>query len=277
MSRPKLSVALSLLAIAIALPGTSLAREAGHYGMADSHRVWRDSGYWHDHYPGWVYRYHPEWVVDEPDWWQADHYAHPEWFDYPFWHEYPIWQYGAYDQYHVWRYADWWHARNPEWVYLHHPEWAGAHAEWLRMDHGAHPDWFRSGYWHDHPHDWDHPDSFYRHYALEAGPRGGYHEGNDHRNDQRYGRDDNSRYEHGSNERGRAGNEAYSHPGNEAYSRNDKGRSPFTPGSRADANAYSYRTATAYRSSMTSGFHGGSSGFNPGGAFHSSGGGGKHR
>jgi hypothetical protein len=81
--------------------------QAAHYGAADSHHVWRDAGYWHEHNPRWVYEYHPEWVVDQPVWWEADYAAHPAWFDYPFWTNYPIWEYGGYDNYHVWHYA-WW-------------------------------------------------------------------------------------------------------------------------------------------------------------------------
>jgi hypothetical protein len=265
----KLYLILSVSLLMISSPAKSIAHVGSErYGLADSHHVWRDPGYWHDHDPMWVYRYHPEWAVDEPGWWEADHMSHPEWFEYPFWQEYPIWQYGAYDQYHVWRYADWWHARNPEWVYLHHPEWAGAHAEWLRADHGAHPDWFRSDYWRDHPHDFDHPDSFYRHYALQAGTRGGSHESYDRRNE-RYGRGESQSDERSGNESARTDREH--------YGPNARENSPFAPRSRADANAYVYRTASDYRSNTSSRFHPGSA--SPqlgGGGFHLGSGGGKH-
>jgi hypothetical protein len=254
MGKTKLSAALSLFVLTVGLPGVSIAQSRARYGLADSHHVWRDASYWHGHYPAWVYRYHPEWVVDEPGWWQFDHPAHPEWFDYPFWHEYPIWRYGAYDQYHVWRYADWWHARDPEWMYMHHPEWAGAHAEWLRMDHGAHPDWFRSNYWREHPRDWDHPDSFYRHYALQAENRGGYHEAYNGR-DRGY---ENRSYDRAAQERGVTTREEF------GRSQNGRPNSILGPG----GNGYAYRAANAYSPTGAFGRNFGSSSaaFHPGGA-----------
>ena len=153
---------LIILTIGLAMMFAQAPAMAARYGLADRHGVWRDAAYWHSSHPDWVYRYHPEWVVDEQDWWVYDHRMHPEWFDYPFWQEYPIWTYGAYDQSHVWRYAGWWRARNPAWFYANHPRWAEPYPNWIRADHAGHPEWFNSPYWHDHPHDWNHPDEVYR-------------------------------------------------------------------------------------------------------------------
>jgi hypothetical protein len=165
MNTRKLLVIVSICAIAACLSGSAMARG---YGLADSHHVWRSATYWHTNYPQWVYRYHPEWVVDEPGWWEVDHMYHPGWFYWPFWEEYPIWEYGIYDRSGVWHYAWWWRERYPDWMYRYHPEWAAAHADWLRSDHERHPAWFRSDYWREHPRDWNHPDAFYRPYAIRA-------------------------------------------------------------------------------------------------------------
>src|SRR5665213_403775 len=148
---------LGLAAILVYAP----ARAQG-YGLADRQGIWRDAEYWHANHPDWVYRYHPDWTVDQQEWWIADHQNHPEWFDYPFWREHPIWTYGAYDQSHQWRYANWWRERNPGWFYANHPRWAEPYPRWIREDYAAHPDWFRSNYWRDHPHDWNHPNEAYR-------------------------------------------------------------------------------------------------------------------
>ncbi len=153
---------LPFLIFCAAITLTSAPAFSAPYGMYDREHVWRNSVYWHSHYPDWFYRYHPEWAVDHRDWWQFDHEAHPEWFRTRFWDSHPIWRYGAYDQYHQWHYADWWHERNPGWIYAHHPEWAEPYPRWMRADYGTHPEWFHSPYWRDHPHDWTHPDEIYR-------------------------------------------------------------------------------------------------------------------
>lgn len=168
MNRNKLLLAISIAAITLSLSLVPRVGAAPRYGLADSHHVWRDAAYWHSHNPAWVYRYHPEWVVDQPGWWVYDHQYNPDWFNWPFWQEYPVWEYGAYDRGRVWHYAYWWRSRYPDWLYRYHPEWAAAHAEWLREDHAAHSGWFNSPYWRDHPRDWNHPDAFYRNYATRA-------------------------------------------------------------------------------------------------------------
>src|ERR1017187_3496242 len=66
--------------------------------------------------------------------------------------------FGDYDDGHVWRDAQWWHGNNPEWMYSNHPEWAQPYGGWLRADYGAHPGWFTSNYWREHPRDWANPD-----------------------------------------------------------------------------------------------------------------------
>lgn len=152
--------------------GTILSNSAGaiaiepREGIEDSHHIWHDSEWWHHNYPDWMYSHHPEWAVAHRDWWFYDHQYHPAWFWAPFWQAYPIWLWGA--PYHdgVWRDFGWWHQWHPDWLYLHHPEWAEARADWLRADHGMHPEWFHTNYWREHPHDWNHPDENYHRYAT---------------------------------------------------------------------------------------------------------------
>ena len=151
---------LGAMLLIAALAGTARAE---HYGLEDSHHVWHDADYWHERHPEWVYRYHPEWAMERQEWWEADHRQHPEWFGSPYWQQYPVWTWGDYDEHHVWHYAGWWHDRNPAWFYAHHPGWAEGHPEWMRRDHAGHPEWFRSPYWEEHRHDWNHPDEAYRH------------------------------------------------------------------------------------------------------------------
>ena len=224
---------------------------AQRYGLADREGVWRDAAYWHENHPEWVYRYHPEWVVDQQDWWVYDHQRHPEWFGYPFWREHPIWTYGAYDQYHHWRYAGWWREHNAGWFYANHPRWAEPYPNWIRADHYAHPDWFRSPYWHDHPHDWNHPDEAYRELR-----RTDYREP---------GRAENRAYPHGESQ--------YSHPAAQ-YSH---GNSNYHPNHE---NNYHSNDANNYHSNMNSGgaYHAGGQNFpsahSARAASHPSGGGG---
>jgi hypothetical protein len=158
MKGVKLLLATIFIATAVGIGASAFAAD----GLADSHGVWRDAGYWHANHPDWVYRYHPEWAVEHQDWWMYDHGRHPEWFYSPYWRRYPVWTYGAYDRGHVWRDAGWWHERDAGWFYAHHPEWAEAHPNWLRDDHGRHPEWFHSAYWSEHPRDWNHPGEEYR-------------------------------------------------------------------------------------------------------------------
>jgi hypothetical protein len=54
----------------------------GGFGAYDSNHMWRDSDWWHQHDPGWMYKNHPEWASNHPDW-RADQTAHPEWFGHP--------------------------------------------------------------------------------------------------------------------------------------------------------------------------------------------------
>jgi hypothetical protein len=152
---------------------TTQASARAQEGLYDSHHIWRDAAYWHARHPDWVYRYHPDWAVSH-GWWESDHLHHPEWFQSSFWHAYPLWTYGAYDQYRVWRSAQWWHSHDPAWLYAHHPEWAAPYSHWVREDYGQHPEWFRSAYWHDHPYSLNHPyerygDSHAPHYDQFSG------------------------------------------------------------------------------------------------------------
>ncbi len=127
------------------------------FGAYDAGHVWRDAGWWHTNNPQWMYAYHPEWVVERRDWWWNDHQYHPDWFWAPFWGSYPLWTWGALYEgvYHdYW----WWHRYHPDWMYANHPEWAEPYGGWLRADYGAHPGWFTSNYWREHPRDWAHPD-----------------------------------------------------------------------------------------------------------------------
>ncbi len=136
--------------------------DSHNFGREDSHHVWHDAEYWHARHPDWVYRYHPEWAIEREEWWRADHEYHPEWFAYPFWQEYPVWGWGEYDRYHTWRSWGWWHEHDRGWFYAHHPEWAEGRPDWMREDRGEHPEWFRSAYWREHSHDWNHPDEGFR-------------------------------------------------------------------------------------------------------------------
>ena len=99
--------------------------------------------------------------------------------------------FGAYDDGHVWRDAQWWHSNNPEWMYSHHPEWVVERRDWWWYDHQHHPDWFWAPFWESYPlwtwgapyegvyHDywwWHryHPDWMYANHPEWAGPYGGW-------------------------------------------------------------------------------------------------------
>jgi hypothetical protein len=171
-----LFVSLCIATMLLAAQAPAKAAE----GFYDAHHVWRDSVYWHTYHPEWVYRYHPEWAVAH-GWWVWDHQYHPEWFASPYWYAHPIWTYGAYDPYHVWRDAEWWHLHNPGWLYSYHPEWVAAYPGWMRADYGAHPEWFRTPYWQAHPYNLGHPVVGYgavphtAPYAPHPGPYAEFH------------------------------------------------------------------------------------------------------
>src|SRR6202795_399177 len=41
---------------------------------------------------------------------------------------------GAYDNYHQWHGARWWHRHQIMWFYRYHPEWAAMDSSWLNED-----------------------------------------------------------------------------------------------------------------------------------------------
>lgn len=223
--------------------GFAASAFAGGNGMNDSHGVWRDAAYWHERHPEWVYRYHPEWAVDRDDWWMVDHREHPGWFEYPYWRRYPVWTWGAYDRDHVWRGYRWWHERDAAWFYSHHPEWAEAHPYWIRDDHYRHPDWFRNGYWRDHPRDWNHPEEAYRRDLARDAEH-------DHGHPETFGA------EHGNSYHGGQSNEHHNVAGAQYHASNQF----------HSTQVHSTTSSAATFHSSSSGNHGGSSGGSHGGS-----------
>ncbi len=55
---------------------------SGRWGAYGPDHSWHESDWWHDHDPGWMYKNHPEWAENHPDW-KGDEHGHPEWFRHP--------------------------------------------------------------------------------------------------------------------------------------------------------------------------------------------------
>jgi len=55
---------------------------SGRWGAYGPDHSWHEADWWHEHDPGWMYKNHPEWAENHPDW-KADENAHPEWFRHP--------------------------------------------------------------------------------------------------------------------------------------------------------------------------------------------------
>ncbi|MGA7871983.1 MAG: hypothetical protein WCA22_13945 [Candidatus Binatus sp.] len=55
---------------------------SGRWGAYGPDHNWHEADWWHEHDPGWLYKNHPEWAENHPDW-RADQTNHPEWFRHP--------------------------------------------------------------------------------------------------------------------------------------------------------------------------------------------------
>ncbi len=87
------------------------------WGDYDERHEWHDADWWHDHDRAWMYRHHPEWAENHPDWRRDD---------------------GDFDDAHVWHDRDWWHENHSDWVERRHPEWARDKDEWKEQKHAEH-------------------------------------------------------------------------------------------------------------------------------------------
>jgi hypothetical protein len=95
--------------------------------------------------------------------WQKTHPAFVKWAeahpgDYKALRHSGYFGYGAYDQQHQWRNAQWWQQNNPTWAREHHPEWwqgqgpmAGP-AGW--GDYDEHHQWRNAEWWRTHNPNW---------------------------------------------------------------------------------------------------------------------------
>jgi hypothetical protein len=55
---------------------------SGRWGAYGPDHNWHESDWWHQNDPGWMYKNHPEWAQNHPDW-KGDEHSHPEWFRHP--------------------------------------------------------------------------------------------------------------------------------------------------------------------------------------------------
>ena len=105
-------------------------RQTARMGAFDSHHQWRDTDWWHQNNPNWVYQNHRDWIEDHPQWMND----------------------GDYDDTRQWRTRQWWRQNHPEWVEQHHPHWAAAHGIDNADDNGP----GRHGKGHAYGHDKEH-------------------------------------------------------------------------------------------------------------------------
>jgi len=89
-------------------------RQVEAMGAYDTNHVWRETGWWRQNNPNWIYQNHPEWIQNHPEW-RRD---------------------GDWDEHHEWHDRAWWSANHGDWVAQHHPEWA-AHREAAIEHHEA--------------------------------------------------------------------------------------------------------------------------------------------
>ena len=96
------------------------ARGPGRWGDYDDHHEWRDADWWHDHDRAWMYRHHPEWVENHPNWRHDD---------------------GDWDDAHAWHDRNWWNENHRDWVERRHPDWERQHdawKDWKEHEHAEH-------------------------------------------------------------------------------------------------------------------------------------------
>jgi hypothetical protein len=91
-----------------------LAGGPGRWGDYDEHHEWRDADWWHAHDRAWMYRHHPEWVENHPDWRHDD---------------------GDWDDSHVWHDRNWWNENHRDWVQRRHADWLRDKDEWKERAH----------------------------------------------------------------------------------------------------------------------------------------------
>ena len=89
------------------------------WGDYDSNHEWRDADWWHEHDSAWMYRHHPEWAENHPDWRTED---------------------GDFDDARVWHDRDWWNENHRDWVERQHPNWFKhqQHDAWKDHEHAEH-------------------------------------------------------------------------------------------------------------------------------------------
>src|SRR5271169_4897138 len=88
---------------------------------------------------------------------------------------------GAYDRYHTWRGARWWHQNNPDFFYANHPNWISWQPSWYNTDgaYDAQHNWHYGQWWYNQNPAWvqtNHPNWISQHsnWATHSEP-------NDHR------------------------------------------------------------------------------------------------
>jgi len=90
------------------------------WGDYDERHEWHDADWWHSNDRAWMYRHHPEWVENHPDWRRDD---------------------GDFDDAHVWHDRDWWNENHRDWVERRHPDWdrdKDAWKDWKEQKHAEH-------------------------------------------------------------------------------------------------------------------------------------------
>jgi hypothetical protein len=100
--------------------GPGMAGGPRGWGDYDERHEWHDADWWHSNDRAWMYRHHPEWVENHPDWRRDD---------------------GDFDDAHVWHDRDWWNENHRDWVERRHPDWdrdKDAWKDWKEQKHAQH-------------------------------------------------------------------------------------------------------------------------------------------
>ena len=76
-------------------------RNSNRWGAYGPNNEWHEADWWHQNNPGWMYKNHPEWAENRPEWRDE----------------------GDFDERREWHDRDWWNNNHPDWVQRHHPNW----------------------------------------------------------------------------------------------------------------------------------------------------------
>lgn len=95
-------------------------KQVEQMGAYDKNHQWRNTNWWQHNDPDTMYKEHPDWVKNHPEW-----RNNGDWDDQNHWHD-----------------SNWYREHRQDWVKEHHPEWAKAkeHIEEKLAKHHQHHD-----------------------------------------------------------------------------------------------------------------------------------------